>query len=62
MKVFLSWSGEVSLMVASLFTEMLPMMFEDVKPFLSSNIALPIKSDGSASCTVWPTVNSTGPN
>ena len=33
-----------------------------VVDFEGLTLALPIKSDGSASCTVWPTVNSTGPN
>jgi len=30
--------------------------------FLGLTLALPIKSDSSASCTVWPIVHSTGPN
>ena len=38
MKVFLSWSGEVSHSIARVFEELLPAMFEDVKPFLSSEI------------------------
>lgn len=38
MKVFLSWSGETGLAVARVFADLLPVMFEDVKPFVSSEI------------------------
>jgi len=37
-KVFLSWSGETGLAVARVFADLLPVMFEDVKPFVSSEI------------------------
>jgi len=37
MKVFLSWSGELSRDVARVFAQMLPVLFEDVDPFEASD-------------------------
>jgi hypothetical protein len=37
MKVFLSWSGELSHDVARVFAQMLPVLFEDVDPFEASD-------------------------
>jgi len=36
-RVFLSWSGEVSRDVARVFAQMLPVLFEDVEPFEASD-------------------------